>query len=567
MIGIIGTTKACQSTSLMLDEIEHRGSKTSILSLGDTSFGICANKKNKIFKKDGYVILVDGTLEYNGNKKCEEYILSLYKKYKNKTFAKLKGTFALCIYDIKKDSFVLARDKMGIKPLYYIEKNFSFASEIKALLKNELYEKVLNKELIADYFLYQTNPDRETLFKGIYKVEPGSFITYENGKIEVNKYYDFSFDNLVYDEDEIKNRLKANVNKYFNFDRKNVASFLSSGIDSSLITSVFKPKDTYTVSYDDEKYSESNQTSELARILKINNHIRSVNKEEFLKVIQDIQYAMDEPCLDPAVVALYFGAKSVSEKYDYVCSGEGADELFAGYNSYFEMYKYQSLNNLPKVIRKPISVISQKLPEFKGVNFLIRRTTALNECYAGVSRIFNTQTLNKLLKVKGNNIIKYNYMMKEKYDNLQKMQSVDINYWLKEEIHATERMCAFNGVEALMPYLNDEIIDIAKIVPSSYKLNNNRTKAILRDVAKDFIPNNTYQNKKLGFPVPIRKWLRTKEYYEEIKNIFNSEEAKAFFDVNLINKWLDSHYEGKKDYTKHIWSCYTFLIWYRRFFQ
>lgn len=566
MSGIVGQINTKKTLNKMLDVIPYRGKYQRFYNDGFISLAKCSFDKKAINETKEYIVLFDGNTQHK-SKSNEEYIVNLYKKYQEDAFNKIKGSFSVCIYDKKKQKMVLARDKFGRKPLYYTKEKFMFASEIKCILENEDYDKKLNEDILKDMFLYQTNPNEETIFKGIYKVPAGGYAVYEDGKIKTLKYYNFMFNNLVYDEDELVEKIKTAVKTNFKF-QKDKASFLSSGIDSSLIVSASKVKDTYTIGYQDEEFSESYHTNSLCKVLDINNNVKYLSKDEFLKEIRTIQIALDEPCMDPAVIALYFGAKEASLKYNKIYSGEGADELFGGYNTYLDVIKYHKYRKLPKWFKKLIFKICNKLPEIKGVNFLLRRTSNINEYYAGVARIFNERTLNKLLKTnKNSNLIKYNKVIKNDYDELEQMQIVDINYWLNAEINATERMCIINNLEVSMPFLSDEMVDIASKVPTSFKIKGNMTKTILRQAAKEIIPNNAYQNKKLGFPVPIRKWIRTEEYYKEFLKVLTSKESKEFFNQKFLLKMLNDTYVGKKDYSKQVFSIYSFLIWYQEYFD
>lgn len=562
MNGIVGHVKGNNYIKEMLKSINHLGSFENSYEDDFVCLGKCSSQKKTILIKDNYLILFDGIIKNASVLRDEEYILDLYKKYKESAFEKIEGSFAICIYNIKDNTIVLARDKFGIRPLFYTKNNFCFASDIKAILKNPLYDKKFNEHLLKDYFLYLTNPSNETVFKGIYKVEAGSYVIYDNCEIKTHNYYNLKFSNLVFDKDELKTKLINNIDNNFKKDIT-ACSFLSSGIDSSLIVSINKPKDTYTVGYNEKSYSEISYAKNLCSLLKIKNNGVTITKNEYLKVHKFIEEISDEPCLDPAVVSLYCGAKKASEKYQYIYSGEGSDELFAGYNSYLDIYKYSSIKKLPRFIKKSALFFLHKMPEVKGVNFLIRKLSNPINYYTGVSRIFNLRMLDKLLNDKTpNKIIKYNNIMKTGNDDLEKMQLVDLKYWLQEEINATSKMCNINHIEVIMPYLNEELYNIAMTIPSSYKIYDNTTKSILREVARDYIPNDAYQNKKLGFPVPVRTWLHEEDYYKAIKEVFNSNNSKKFFNNKLLNKMLDMNYKNKKDYTKQIWCIYSFLVWY-----
>ncbi|MBQ6841303.1 MAG: hypothetical protein IJO63_04230 [Bacilli bacterium] len=563
MSGIVGQINKSDNLKEMLKLLRHRGKFISTYNDEFISLAKCTLKKEDIYENGNYIIIYDGNIECK-NKVPEEYLLNLYKKYKEDAFSKIKGSFSICIYNKKEECIILARDKFGRKPLYYTKDNFIFASEVKCILENLDYE--LNENILIDYFTYLHNPYEETIFKGIYKVPSGSYIIYKNNSIEVKKYYEFEFKNLIYDEEELKDKIKNNLEKNFKHN-KETASFLSSGIDSSLIVTLSKPKDTYTIGYDESSYSETYHTGSLCNYLNINNNVKIVNYKEFLKRIKEVQYQMDEPCLDPAAVALSFAPKMVKENYKYIYSGEGSDELFAGYNTYLDMVKYRKYTMYPKCFKKLICNICRMLPEIKGVNFLLRRFSDTKEYYVGVSKIFNERTLKKLVNSKKKiDVRKNNYFIKDDYDDIESLQIVDINYWLSAEINATERLCAYDGIEVITPFLNDELVQIASSVPSSYKVCNGVSKSILREVAKDILPSDFSQIKKLGFPVPIKTWLKTPEYYNEFLNVFNSENALKLFNHKMLLKMLNDTYESRKDWSKQVYAIYSFLVWYECFF-
>ena len=477
MSGMVGQVNRKDNLERMLNVITYRGKNQKTYIDDFIGLAKCDNNKKSIYENGEYIVLFDGNIEHQ-SKSNEDYIVNNYKKYKEDAFIKIKGSFSICIYNRKEQELILVRDKFGRKPLYYRKDDFAFASEIKCLLEDDNYQRKLNKDILKDYFLYQTNPSDETIFKGIYKVPAGGIVIYKNGIVKDKKYYNFDFKNLIYDESELEEKIKANITNYFVF-KKDTASFLSSGIDSSLIVSASKVKDTYTVSYDDLEYSESYHTESLCNTLNIKNNIKILSKKSFLKEIENIEYFMDEPCFDPAVIALYFGAKEAKGSYKYIYSGEGADELFAGYNSYLDTVKYRQYQKIPNFVKKIIYFGCNHMPEFKGVNFLLRRCGNVQNDYRGVARIFNERTLNKLLLKKYQKTNNYNTVIKNEYDDLEAMQIIDINNFLLAETNATERMCAVNDLEVIMPFLNDELVSIASNIPSSYKINGNITKQIL----------------------------------------------------------------------------------------
>lgn len=517
-------------------------------------------KKHKFTTKTDTEVLIHG---------YEEWGVDLPKK--------LRGMFAFAIYDKNDKSLFLARDPFGIKPLYYCEFNntFMFASEIKSLLEHPDFNRVLNKDLIGPYLSFSFTPTTETFFKGVYRLEPGYSLLIKNGKIKKQRYYKLQFKekNLKYENavDKIADVMKDSVEHHMLSDVE-VGSFLSSGIDSSYIVSLAKPSKTYTVGYDLPKYNEIHYAKDLADKLKINNISKKITKEEYMAIIPKIMYHMDEPASDPATVALYFVAELASKDLKVVLSGEGADEFFGGYNSYREEVDYNFYNKIPFWIRRIISRVASLFPEIRGFNFLVRRGLTLEENYIGVNKVFSEKESNKVLKIK--RTIKNSDITASVYDefkdssNLIKMQAIDINFWLiKDILQKADRMTMAHSLEGRVPFVDKEVFEVASSLPFDYKVTKENTKVALRDASKRVIPNESYKKKKLGFPVPIREWMKDEDVYHEIKETFNTEMSKELFNNKYIIKLLDDHKNNKKDNYRKVWTIYCFLKWYEVFFS
>ncbi len=517
-------------------------------------------KKHKFTTKTDTEVLIHG---------YEEWGVDLPKK--------LRGMFAFAIYDKVDKSLFLARDNFGIKPLYYCEFNntFMFASEIKSLLEHPDFERMLNKELIGPYLSFSFTPTTETFFKGVYRLEPGYSLLFKNGKIKKQRYYKLQFKekNTTYEKavDKIATTMKDSVEHHMLSDVE-VGSFLSSGIDSSYLVSLAKPAKTYTVGYDLPKYNEIHYAKDLADKLKINNTSKKITKEEYMNIIPKIMYHMDEPTSDPAAVALYFVAELASKDLKVVLSGEGADEFFGGYNSYREEVDYPFYNKIPFWIRRIVSSVASLFPEVRGFNFLVRRGRTLEENYIGVNKVFSEKECNKVLKEK--RTIKNSEITKEVYDefkdesNLIKMQAIDINFWLiKDILQKADRMTMAHSLEGRVPFVDKEVFQVASSLPIDYKVTKENTKVALRDASKKVIPNESYKKKKLGFPVPIREWMKEEDVYHEIKSTFNTEMSKELFNNKYIIKLLDEHKNNKKDNYRKVWTIYCFLKWYEVFFS
>ena len=506
-----------------------------------------------------------------------EVLVHGYEEWKDELPKKLRGMYAFAIYDNKNKELFIARDNFGIKPLYYYANNdtFMFASEIKSFLEHPDFKKELNKDLIAPYLSFSFTPTKETLFKGVYRLDPGTSITYKDGKITTKKFYNIEFNvtKKDYDKvvDDIDKLMKNSVEKHMISDVE-IGSFLSSGVDSSYLVALARPDKTYTVGYSDKKYNEIEYAKNLTKELGINNTSKIITKEEYLKVIPKIMYHLDEPTADPAAVALYFVAELASKDVKVVLSGEGADEFFGGYNFYRSDVDVSWYNKIPKCIRRTIAKICLHLPEVKGLNFLVRRGLTLEENYIGVNKVYSERETKKLVKV--SNFIKNKDITKEVYDEFKnaddivKMQAIDINFWLiKDILQKADRMTMAHSLEGRVPFIDKEVFSYASSLPIEYKVTKENTKVALRDAAKKVIPTEAYKKKKLGFPVPLREWMKQDDFYNEIKGMFNNDIAKELFDVKHLNKLLDDHVNGKRDNYKKVWTVYCFLKWHEVYFE
>lgn len=503
-----------------------------------------------------------------------EVIIHGYEEWGNNLPKKLRGMFAFAIWDNKTKTLFCARDNFGIKPFYYYqdEDNFLFASEIKSFLEYPDFKKELNESIIGPYLSFSFTPTTETFFKGVYRLDPGCFLIYKDGKVEIKRYYQVKFSernnkNVV---DKIASVMESSV-KYHMLSDVEVGSFLSSGIDSSYIVSLARPEKTYTVGYDNKKYDETSYAKDLAKKLGITNKSKKITKEEYLNIIPKIIYHMDEPSSDPASIMLYFVSNLASKDVKVVLSGEGADEFFAGYNNYREEVDLKWYNKIPYPIRKGMALLFNLLPEFKGRNFIVRRGTKLEDDYIGVNKVFSERERKKILNIKdtirNKDLTKEYFSSVKDCDNITKKQMIDINFWLiKDILQKADRMTMANSIEGRVPFIDKEVFALASSLKECEKVTKENTKVSLREAAKRVIPTEAYKKKKLGFPVPLREWLKEDILYNEVKNTFQSDYAKKFFKEKYILKLLENHRIGKKDNYKKVWTIYSFLKWYEIFF-
>ena len=505
-----------------------------------------------------------------------EVILHGYEEYGEKILDKLRGMFAFVIYDKNTMELFAARDFYGIKPFYYAKmgNTFIFGSEIKSFLIHPHFKKELNSKMLEYYLTFQYSPGNETFFKNVYKLMPGHYLKYKNGKLEVKKYYEIKFKEdktKTYDEWKkgIKKRLADSI-KAHKISDVEVGSFLSSGVDSSFIAASSDVDKTFTVGFNNEKYSEISYAKDLSEKINTQNISKVITREEYFKKLPNIIYYMDEPVADPSAIALYFVTELASENVKVSLSGEGADEIFGGYNIYQEPLTDAWYYKLPYPIRFVIGKVASIFPHKRGINFLIRRGKKLEDRFVGNAFIFNNHEVKKILKNKRQtkgfqDLTKPYYEKVKDKDEVTKMQYIDFNFWLIGDILTkADKMSMANSLEVRVPFLDRPLIDDALGLPTEFKTDKNTTKKIFRDIASEVLEDKVSTKKKLGFPVPIRVWLKEDETYESVRKVFMQD--NKFFNQKAILKLLDDHKKGKADNSRKIWTIYVFLIWYEIFF-
>ena len=283
---------------------------------------------------------------------------------------------------------------------------------------------------------------------------------------------------------------------------------------------------------------------------------------------------MDEPLADPSAIALYFVSQTASKYVKVALSGEGADEFFGGYNIYREPHDLLPITSLPKPIRKLLGAIAKAIPfKIKGKNYIIRGSKDLQERFIGNAFMFNEAEREKLLKrptkrYHHTEITKPIYDKVKNLDDVTKMQYIDINFWLIGDILLkADKMSCAHSLEVRVPFLDKEVFKVARTLPTKFKVNKENTKYAMRMASHRYLPDMVAEKKKLGFPVPIRVWLKEDKYYHIVKEAFTSKTAQTYFKTNEILKFLEEHKTGKADNSRKIWTIYMFLVWHKQFFE
>lgn len=504
-----------------------------------------------------------------------EVLLHGWEQWGRELLPRLRGMFAFALWDRRAQVLFCARDMFGIKPLYYCrcaDGTLLFASEIKAFLDHPSFEKQLNTAQLPLYLSCQYSPGRDTFFAGVQKLLPGHFLEFSEGIVRTTRWVQPAFlpgdTPPAPDELEAVLRQSAEAHKIADVE---VAGFLSGGVDSAYLTALARPARTYTISYAEPKYDESFPARALARNLGLRNRVRCISPGEFWDAVPAVQYHMDEPMADAAAVALYFLNREAARDVKVVLSGEGADELFGGYNIYRDPFTARWYNRLPPWLRGGLGAAASLLPPGPGVNFLVRRGLSLAERYFGPTALLTEREKRRLLPgYEGDGdpvcLTESSWDMTEDQDPVTRMQQVDLQLWLAGDILLkADKMSMAHSLELRVPYLDKEVFALAAALPAAAKANARMTKIALRQAAARTLPPAAAARKKLGFPVPVRDWLRQEPYTSRVRAVFSRPAAGEFFNVRLLHTMLNHHLHGG-DCWRQIWCVYSFLIWYEQFF-
>ena len=509
-----------------------------------------------------------------------EVILHGYEEYGEEgILAKLRGMFAFTIWDSKKEKLFGARDHFGIKPYYYalLDGDLLFGSEVKSFLKYPKFKKEVNEKALKHYLVFQYNPLEETFFKGVKKLRPGHYYIYENGKMEIKTYYNLTLDykDMTFDEAvrKIEKEVEESV-KYHKISDVEVGSFLSGGVDSSYVVASALPDKTFSVGFDNKGFNETMYAKELSDSLGIKNFAKLITPDEFFEGINKVQYYSDEPHANLSSVPLYFLSKLASEQVKVVLSGEGADELFAGYNDYADALPQRMYRKLPFSLRHKLYLKYKDRKHFRGQTIILKYGQKVEDRYIGPAEIMTDELANSLVTSKYKNAETSRDLTKKYYDEVKNMDDVskrlylDMKMWIVEDILLkADKMTMANSIELRVPLLDKKMWELARTIPVKHKVHNEITKYAFRRAAKNKLPEDWAKRRKLGFVVPFVLWIKEEKYYKIVKEIFNKDFVSEFFDKDKINKLLDDHFNGITNNGRKVYTIYTFLKWYEIYFK
>lgn len=618
MCGFVGFTNTINNANRviedMMDAIRHRGPDAGgkyvdeDIALGHRRLSIIdvSEQGNQpLYSADGSLVLCFNGEIYNfmdirrdlegkgyrfATNTDSEVLIYGYQEYGTALLNRLRGMFSFVIWDKKSKTLFGARDFFGIKPMYYARMGdtLMFGSEIKAFLKHPAFEKQLNTAALEEYLTFQYSAMEETFFKGVYKLQPAHYFIYKDGKLDIQRYWDVHFQ--ADESRSLEEWVKAISEVFHDSVRAHkiadveVGSFLSSGVDSSYVAAIADVDKTFTVGFGkDEKYNEIGWAKNFSQAIGKKNYSKVIEPEEYWGELRRIQYQMDEPLADPAAIALYFVCGLAAQQLKVVLSGEGADEIFGGYNVYSEP-NATAYDKLPRGIRRTVGKAAAHLPAKRGVNFFVRKGKDLEERFIGNAYMFTPEERKALLAIETDapdpqTLTARYYKCVQDADEVTKMQYLDLHMWMAGDILLkADKMSMAHSLELRVPFLDKEVMHLAERIPTKYRVTHREvtdehtpyiTKYAMRLAARQDTPQETAKTaakKKLGFPVPIRVWLKEDRYYNIVRSCFESEAGRHFFHTEQLVKLLDAHRSGKADNSRKIWTVFMFLVWYDVYF-
>ncbi|SDZ11773.1 asparagine synthase (glutamine-hydrolysing) [Amycolatopsis xylanica] len=518
-----------------------------------------------------------------------EAIVAAYHYLGADAVKKLRGMFAFLIWDSQEKLVYGARDPFGIKPLYYAQGpgGIAFSSEKKSLLELSStlgVEEKLDRTALQHYLVLQYVPEPESLHAAIRRLESGtSFTVKPGGTPELTRYFHPQFTAKTGDRGEalyerIADVLQDSVAKHMISDPDvTVGAFLSGGIDSTATATLAKRHNpnliAFTTGFEREGYSEVDVAAESAAAIGVKHVVRTVTSAEMMEVLPLIVWYLDDPVADPALVPLWFIAREARKHVKAVLSGEGADELFGGYTIYNEPISLAPFEKVPGSVRKLIGKVSTKIPEgTRGKDLLRRGSLSLEDRYYGNARIFRDDQLRGVLKtftegVGFKDVTAPWYEVSKDWDPVARMQHVDLYTWLRGDILVkADKVTMANSLELRVPFLDAEVFKVAASIPLEEKLANGTTKYALRRALEKIIPAHVLNRRKLGFPVPIRHWLRT-DMYEWARGIITDSQTDELFDKAAVFRLLEEHRAGTLDHSRRLWALLVFMLWHGIFIE
>lgn len=475
-----------------------------------------------------------------------EILIKAYQTWGCEMADHMHGMFAFALWDEEEQKLFCLRDQFGTKPFYYYETEdgeLLYGTMIRDIIDQPGFKKELNEEMLQLYLSLTYVAGENTFFRGLKKLLPGRYLIWQDGKLEIHRYWKPEFhpdESKTLEDwaDEIHNTLKEIMPEVKTADER-VESFLSGGVDSSYVLAMSDAEQADCCGYEEERFDESVLAEKTAQLLGRKFSRSIITPEQFFDIVPYVMYNMEQPLGDASAIVFTLGCNATAEHTKICYSGEGSDEFFGGYNMYRNAERY-------------------------GEN--------LKNFYVGNTNIMKEDEKQKILKKYDPDVLPIElargiYEETEGLDPLTKMSDVDIQIWLEGDIYLNvDKMSTAAGLEIRMPLTDRRIFDITSRMPSRFKVNEEQNKVAFRTAAAKVLPEEIAFRKKLGFIVPIRIWMADERYNQDVQRLFHSDIAEKFFDVDAINAIFDEYVGGNSDNWRKVWTIYTFLVWYEEYF-
>lgn len=519
-----------------------------------------------------------------------EVLLCAYEQWGQSCLDRFMGMYAFAIWDRTKRELFAARDRLGIKPFYFLETpaGLLFASEIKSILAVHKGHRSVNRSLIDAYMDFGYVPGEETLHAGIQRLLPGHALTWKGGRVVTSAYWDLSFTEQDVGLDSCAERVRILLQESIALHLRSdvpLGVFLSGGLDSSAVVSLLSPGassglKTFSVAYDfGPEYDETPYAREVATAFSTDHHEIRITPKEFVDFVPSYMWHMDEPVTEAAAISLYYVSKLAREHVVVCLSGEGSDELFAGYDFYsYNLAIERAQRMFGRTAFQALAGAARRVPRFaKLAKYLTLAGNPLPDRYKGISS-YEAVKKNRLYSaefaataMKGNarcrGFVESLFLRSRDWDPLSRMLYFDTKTWLVDDLLIkADRMSMATSIELRVPFLDHRLVEYAATIPSRHKIDGRNTKHVLKHALRDSLPSSIIQRKKMGFPTPLEMMFRGELFAYAYDTLLSSEAtSRGYFQPKEVKKMLLEHREGKAANHREIWQMLVLEEWHRRF--
>ncbi len=521
-----------------------------------------------------------------------ETILYAYKQFGAACLEKLRGMFAFAIWNKEDESLFIARDRVGKKPLFYTvtEKgNFVFGSELKVLLTHGEIKKEIDFAALDSYLTFGYVPEEFCIFKNVQKLAPGNYLVFKNGKVETRSFWDFKYvkNTTVKSETEYVETLRELIKESVKvrlISEVPLGAFLSGGVDSSTIVGMMaqlsdQPVKTFSIGFNEDSFNELKYARIAAEHFKTDHH-EFVVTPDLVETIDELVWHFDEPFADPSALPTFMVSKMARQFVTVVLSGDGGDELFAGYTRYVRDKKKSGFDKLPRVFRENLlKPLSEQMPHgARGKNYLYNSSLDAVDRYIDDVSHFNSMRRKSLyskdfLQNLNGDFGKGGEVFRRLTENVSSSNAVDRLLYLDSKTYLpgdiltkVDRMSMATSLEARVPLLDHKLIDFVTGIPSELKLKGLETKYIFRKAVRGLVPDAILDRPKQGFGVPINEWINA-QLKNRIRETLGSKQSveRGYFDAKYIKTLLDEHAQNRRDHSYALWILFMFELWHQKY--